>query len=73
MIDYQKLFRQMLLIRRFEERLLKLFSLGELFGTTHTCIGQEAIAVGVLNNLKETDIVVSSHHYGKFTNRYASI
>ena len=35
--------------------------MGELFGTTHTCIGQEAVAVGVLNNLKEKDIVVSSH------------
>ena len=44
-------FEQMLLIRRFEERLLELFSLGDLFGTTHTSIGQEAIAVGVLDNI----------------------
>jgi len=51
----------MLLIRRFEERLFELFSTGELFGTTHTYIGQEAIAVGVLNHLKRGDIVVSNH------------
>ena len=51
----------MLLIRRFEERLLELFSLGELFGTTHTSIGQEAIAVGVLNHLNDNDIVISNH------------
>jgi TPP-dependent pyruvate/acetoin dehydrogenase alpha subunit len=71
MIDHLELFRQMLLIRRFEERLLELFSLGKLFGTTHTCIGQEAIAVGVLNHFNKKDIVVSNHrchgHYIAFT------
>jgi TPP-dependent pyruvate/acetoin dehydrogenase alpha subunit len=47
------------------------FSLGKLFGTTHTCIGQEAIAVGVLNHFNKKDIVVSNHrchgHYIAFT------
>ena len=33
------------LIRSFEERLLKLFSEGKLFGTVHTCIGQEFTGV----------------------------
>lgn len=51
----------MLLIRRFEERLFELFATGELFGTIHTYIGQEAISVGVLNHLKRDDIVVSNH------------
>ena len=36
----------MFFIRRFEETLLDLFSLGKLVGTTHTYIGQEANAVG---------------------------
>ncbi len=61
----------MLLIRRFEERVLKLFEESVLFGTTHCCTGQEANAVGVINNLKNTDIVFSNHrchgHYIAFT------
>ena len=51
----------MLLIRHFEERLFKLFETGELDGTIHTSIGQEAIAVGCINNLKKKDIVISNH------------
>ena len=62
----------MFLIRRFEETLLEMFSAGKLVGTTHTCIGQEANAVGVVNALEpERDIVFSNHrchgHYLAFT------
>ena len=39
-------YERMYFIRRFEETLLDLFSLGKLVGTTHTYIGQEANAVG---------------------------
>src|SRR5258706_5680232 len=35
------------LIRSFEERLLQLFSQGKLFGTVHTCIGQEFTGIAV--------------------------
>ena len=56
-----ELYYQMLLIRRFEERLFDLFSSGEVFGTIHTYLGQEAIAVGVLNYLNKNDIVISNH------------
>ena len=51
----------MLLIRYFEEGVLKLFEQGKLFGTTHAYIGQEANAVGVIANLKKDDTVVSNH------------
>ena len=54
-------YRRLLLIRRFEERLLELFADGELTGTTHCYIGQEAIAVGVISNLRPEDIIFSSH------------
>ena len=37
-----------LLIRRTEQRLLQLFSEGKLFGTVHTCIGQEFVGVAVI-------------------------
>jgi TPP-dependent pyruvate/acetoin dehydrogenase alpha subunit len=63
----ERLYAQMALIRRFEERLLELFSSGDLFGTTHCYIGQEADAVGVLNHLRDGDIVFSSHRcHGHF-------
>lgn len=57
----------MLRIRRFEEKVLASFSSGIFYGTTHTYIGQEADAVGVLACHKEGDIVVSNHRcHGHF-------
>ncbi|HVS84018.1 MAG TPA: thiamine pyrophosphate-dependent dehydrogenase E1 component subunit alpha [Gaiellaceae bacterium] len=56
------LYAQLVLIRRFEETLLDLFAAGKMSGTTHTCIGQEANAVGVVACLDaERDVVVSNH------------
>jgi len=63
----EHLYAQMVLVRRFEERVLQLFDQGELFGTTHCYIGQEANAVGILNHLEPTDIIYSSHRcHGHF-------
>jgi 2-oxoisovalerate dehydrogenase E1 component len=50
-----------ILIRAFEERLLKLFSDGRLFGTVHTCIGQEFVGVAVARHLCDGDLVFSNH------------
>jgi len=68
----ERLYSVMALIRRFEETLLELFAAGKLAGTTHTCIGQEADAAGVISCLDaERDVVVSNHrchgHYLAFT------
>ena len=52
---------ELIRIRLFEERALEEFSKGRLFGTTHTCIGQEADAVGVMGALRPSDIVLSNH------------
>lgn len=60
-MNLEILYKKMLLIRCFEEGVLKLFEEGKIFGTTHTYIGQEANAVGVITNLKKNDIVVSNH------------
>ena len=60
-IPLSELYKKMLLIRYFEEGVLKLFKQGKLFGTTHAYIGQEANAVGVITNLNKSDIVVSNH------------
>jgi 2-oxoisovalerate dehydrogenase E1 component len=59
---------RMLLIRSVEEALLSLFSEGKLFGTTHTCIGQEASAVAVVGALDlRRDIIFSTHRcHGHF-------
>ena len=65
-------YERMLTIRRFEETLLELFGQGKLAGTTHTYIGQEANAVGVIGHLDPArDVIFSSHrchgHYIAFT------
>jgi acetoin:2,6-dichlorophenolindophenol oxidoreductase subunit alpha len=66
-LDNPALYRQMLRIRRFEETVLERFSEGLFYGTTHTSIGQEADAVGVLSCLEAGDVVVSNHRcHGHF-------
>ena len=57
----ENIYKKMVLIRNFEEKVLELFSKGLLFGTTHTSIGQEAIAVALSEHLIKRDIVVSNH------------
>jgi TPP-dependent pyruvate/acetoin dehydrogenase alpha subunit len=57
----ENLYRRMLLIRRFEERVKLLYKAGEITGAIHLYIGQEAIATGVCSGLKESDYVFSSH------------
>lgn len=61
------LYRGLYRIRSFEERVLAEFSRGVFSGTTHTCLGQEANAVGILSQLQPGDIVVSNHRcHGHF-------
>ena len=50
-----------LLIREVEQRLLKLFVEGKLFGTVHTCIGQEWSAIAIADCLREGDLIFSNH------------
>jgi acetoin:2,6-dichlorophenolindophenol oxidoreductase subunit alpha len=54
-------FREMLLIRRFEEKVEERFRAGELPGFLHVAIGQEAVAVGVCRALEERDVLASTH------------
>lgn len=63
----EKLYAQMALIRQFEEGLLARFETGQVAGTTHACIGQEADAVGVINHLEAGDMIFSNHRcHGHF-------
>jgi pyruvate dehydrogenase E1 component alpha subunit len=54
-------YRQMKLIREFEERLHVEIATGEIPGFTHLYAGQEAVAVGVCEQLGDADYIVSTH------------
>jgi pyruvate dehydrogenase E1 component alpha subunit len=55
-------YRQMLLIRRFEEKAGQLYGLGLIGGFCHLYIGQEAVAVGLQSALDgETDSVITGY------------
>lgn len=56
--------RQIITVRMVEQRLLELFSRGLLNGTVHTCIGQEACAVGLVSPLEPDKDIVFSNHRG---------
>jgi TPP-dependent pyruvate/acetoin dehydrogenase alpha subunit len=55
------LYREMLLIRRFEERAASEFKAGKIPGVVHLYAGEEACAVGVCAHLRLTDVVTSTH------------
>src|SRR4051794_41402117 len=59
--DLRDYFREMLLIRRFEEKDEERFRAGELPGFLHVAIGQEACAVGVCRALEDGDVIASTH------------
>jgi pyruvate dehydrogenase E1 component subunit alpha len=55
------LYRQMLLIRRFEEKSMEVYSAGKIGGFCHVYIGQEAVAVGSLSAIRKDDYVITSY------------
>jgi pyruvate dehydrogenase E1 component alpha subunit len=59
--ELRDFFRDMLLIRRFEEKVEERFRAGELPGFLHVAIGQEAVAVGVCRALEDGDVMASTH------------
>jgi acetoin:2,6-dichlorophenolindophenol oxidoreductase subunit alpha len=59
--ELREFFREMLLIRRFEEKVEERFRAGELPGFLHVAIGQEAVAVGVCRALEDGDVIASTH------------
>ncbi|WP_296148657.1 MULTISPECIES: pyruvate dehydrogenase (acetyl-transferring) E1 component subunit alpha [unclassified Pseudonocardia] len=59
--ERRALFTTMLRVRRFEERCVELYSAGTIHGFLHLCIGEEAVAAGVLAALGPEDGVVSTY------------
>jgi pyruvate dehydrogenase E1 component alpha subunit len=55
------LLRQMVLIRRFEEKAAELYTVGKIRGFLHLYIGEEAVAVGAMQALTPEDNVVATY------------
>lgn len=53
--------QQMILIRRFEEALILLKDKNLINGPVHTSVGQEAIAVGAVSGIRQTDKIAGTH------------
>ena len=64
---FEGVIRDALTIRMTEERLLDLFKQGKLFGTIHTCIGQEFVGIAIVRTLQLQDTIFSNHRcHGHF-------
>ncbi len=59
--DALKFYREMLLIRRFEERAGQLYGMGKIAGFCHLYIGQEAVVTGMQASLKQGDQVITGY------------
>jgi len=57
----RRMYERMVLIRRYEDHLYKLFLQGKVPGTLHQCQGQEGVAVGVCAGLRRDDVIFSTH------------
>jgi acetoin:2,6-dichlorophenolindophenol oxidoreductase subunit alpha len=57
----REMLRQMLTIRRFEERASADYLAGKIYGVVHCYIGEEAVAVGVCSALDRGDRIISTH------------
>jgi len=56
-----KMYKDMLKIRQFERKVDQFISRGDITGTTHLYIGEEAVAVGAINALEKKDYISSTH------------
>jgi pyruvate dehydrogenase E1 component alpha subunit len=56
-----RMYKTMVRIRMFEERVAELFAQGKIPGFVHLYVGEEAVAAGVCANLKDSDYITSTH------------
>ncbi len=59
--EYLKLYTQMVVIRRLEEKAAELYQKGEIGGFLHLYIGQEAVATGLISARKPEDRVITAY------------
>ena len=55
------MYRQMVRIRAFEHRIYELYRGGEIRGSSHAYVGEEAIAVGACAAIRRDDFITSTH------------
>jgi pyruvate dehydrogenase E1 component alpha subunit len=55
------LYREMLLIRRFEEKCVELYAATKIRGFLHVCIGEEAVGVGAMRAFRPEDAIVATY------------
>lgn len=73
-VSRQRIFSKALRARFVEEALLSLFSEGKLYGTVHTCIGQEMSGSVLSEHLVDGDTIFSNHRcHGHFLARHGDI
>jgi len=54
-------YRQMLVIRKFEETVRNLYQQGKIRGSFHPCVGQEAVSVGACWALRQDDYLTCTY------------
>lgn len=59
--DLQNAYRQMVVIRKFEETIRDLYQQGKIRGSFHPCVGQEAVAVGACAALRRDDYMTCTY------------
>ncbi len=59
--DVKKLYRDMLICRRFEERCAQMYQMRKIQGFCHLYIGQEAVAVGTIAALQPKDLIFQTY------------
>ncbi len=57
----KEMYLKMMQTRKFEEKAAELFTLGQVHGTAHFCIGEEATGVGATCALKREDLIYATH------------
>ena len=62
-VQMVEMYEQMLLGRRYEEKVLELVNQGRLAGFFHLSIGQEAAQIGAVSALREDDYLVPTHRF----------
>ncbi len=59
--DLISIYKEMLLLRRFEEKAGQLYGMGLIGGFCHLYIGQEAVAVGIIKAINSDDTIITSY------------
>jgi TPP-dependent pyruvate/acetoin dehydrogenase alpha subunit len=59
--QWMRMYRRMVMIREFEENVNELYTRALMPGLAHLYIGEEAVAVGICEALRQTDYITSTH------------